>query len=267
MHTNPEVLALLALGEQAATPAEQEHIRTCPACSEEVAELARIADVGRSSTMSDTISRPSPQVWERIQAELGFDSPGAVLTRTATAEREANAIGASSDSPAGSATVTDISGRRDADGPRRTSAGRRFLALAVAAALALIVGIGVGISYEQRIVKPEVRVIASAKLAPLPEYAGASGTVEVTADGRGGRQLIVKMSSPKPITGTPEVWLMNSKGKITNMGKVVNGTAIIPVPAGMSLFEVPIVDISDEPAHDTNPTGHDGKSMLRGELV
>jgi hypothetical protein len=269
MHTNPEVLALLALGEEAATPAEQEHIRTCPACSEEVAELARIAGVGRSSTVSDTISTPSPQVWERIQAELGFNTPGAVLTETVTAERGADSIDPTGDAPAGSATVTDIAARRDGrDGPpRQTSAGRRFLALAVAAALALIVGIGVGIGYEQRVVKPEVRVIASANLAPLPGYAGASGTVEVTADGHGGRQLIVKMSSPKPITGVPEVWLMNSKGKITRMGKVVNGTAVIPVPAGMSLFEVPIVDISDEPAHDTNPTGHDGKSILRGELV
>jgi anti-sigma-K factor RskA len=266
MHTNPEVLALVALGEQVATQAEHDHILTCPACSEEVAELARIADVGRSSAMPESMSAPSPQVWERIQAELGFRVSGSVVDATGRARPGSAPPGAEPSA----ATVTELAPRRDASAasgpPRRTSAARRFLALAVAAALALIVGIGIGIGYEQRVTRPEDRVIASAQLAPLPAWDGASGTAEVTADGHGGRKLIVKMSSPKPVTGKVQVWLMDAKGTPTSMGVMSNGVATLDVPPGMSLFERPLVDISDEPADDTDP-GHNGDSILRGKLV
>ncbi len=262
MHTNPEVLALVALGEQVATPAEHDHISTCPACSEEVAELARIADVGRSSTTSDSLSAPSPQVWERIRAELGFDVQASDAGQPAVDRRDNGQPNA--------ATVTDLTARRDASSdpgaPRRTGPGRRFLALAVAAALALVVGVGVGVTYERRVNGPRERVIASAELAPLPAWDGASGTAEVTADGRGGRELIVRMTSPRPVDGTVQVWLMDAQGKPTSMGPMNNGVAELPVPAGMSLFDQPTVDISAEPPNDTDP-GHNGASILRGRLA
>src|SRR3978361_1787429 len=123
MHTNPEVLALLALAEDVGTPAERLHIESCPACSEGVAELARIADVGRSSTASDLLSAPSPEVWARITAELGFDAP---------ARLRSGAPAGSGPSPAATttpdATVTDLAARRvpaDPGGERPTSATRR----------------------------------------------------------------------------------------------------------------------------------------------
>jgi hypothetical protein len=262
MHTNPEVLALVALGEQVATPAEHDHISTCPACSEEVAELARIADVGRSSTTSDSLSAPSPQVWERIQAELGFDVQASPATG-ATDDRRQNG-------QSNAATVTDLGARRESSTdparPRRTSAGRRFLALAVAAALALVAGVAIGVTYERRTNGPRERVIASAELAPLPEWDGATGRAEVVADGRGGRELIVKMSSPKPVDGKVEVWLMDEQGRPTSMGTMNNGVAELVVPADMSLFDQPTVDISAEGANDTD-LGHNGASILRGRLT
>ena len=262
MHTNPEVLALVALGEQVATPAEHDHISTCPACSEEVAELARIVDVGRSSTTSDSMSAPSPQVWERIQAELGFDIQSS-RTDGGTDDRRLNGVTTA-------ATVTDLTARRDASGdpapPRRTSSGRRLIALAVAAALALVAGVAIGVTYERRTNGPRERVIASAELAPLPEWDGATGRAEVVADGRGGRALIVKMSSPKPVDGKVEVWLMDAQGRPTSMGTMNNGVAELVVPPDMSLFDQPNVDISAEPAVDPDP-GHNGASILRGRLT
>jgi len=265
MHTNPEVLALVALGEEAGTTAERQHIQTCSACSQEVAELAGIADIGRSSSHPETLLSPSPQVWDRIQSELGFDITETVRTDTVP-----------SDGPSvtSSASVSDLSSRRaggvpPADTTSGWSIGRRIAALAAAAVLALIVGIGVGINYEQRQFQPETRVIATAQLAPLPQWPGATGTAEITADGRGGRQLILRMTSPEPINGVVQVWLMDptSTDAPEPMGVMENGVATINIPAGMSLFERPVVDISDEPLDDPDPKGHSGNSILRGELT
>lgn len=261
MHTNPEVLALLALGEDVGTTAEGQHVLTCPVCSEEVAELARIADVGRSSQASDALSAPSPEVWRRISAELGFEAPGDVLTVQRTDPRRP--------APAETTTVTEFHPRRDPSGagPTRANGVRRFAALALAAALALVVGIGVGITYERRVTEPQNRVIASANLTALPQFQGASGTAEVTADGRGGRELIVRMTSPKPINGTIAVWLMDSKGQATLMGPMKDGVAHLTIERGMSLFEHPTIDISDEGTNDAHPDQHNGSSILRGVLV
>jgi len=263
MHTNPEVLALMALGETDGTPNDRQHVNSCPACSEEVAELARIADVGRSSSAADSpLSAPSPQVWERISAELGFDQPGDLLTERPTVRHQPERV---------TAAVTPLSSRRGAHDPgtvRRSSAHRRFLASAVAAALALVDGVGVGIGYERQFNGPRERVIATAPLNALPEFAGATGTVEVTADGRGNRELVVRMTSPRPISGKAEVWLMDEKtGRPKAMGVMKDDeVTTLPIPPGMSLFDRPLVDISAEPANDTDP-GHSGKSILRGHLV
>lgn len=254
MHTSPDVLALMALGEVAGTPAELDHAAVCPDCSKEVAELARIADVGRSATGSDTLEAPSPQVWERISAELGLSTAG---TPTLTAARPA-------------ASVSELDSRRGlATGPGKgaTSGGRRFLALAVAAALALIAGIGIGIGFTQRVEEPANRVIASAELKPLPKWAGTTGNAKVTADGRGNRELVLQVSTPQPVDGTLKVWLMKESIRDPQaMGVVRNGEARIAIPPGMSLFQFPVVDISDEPPGDTDEQ-HSGNSVVRGALT
>lgn len=268
MHTNPEVLALLALGEDAGTPAERSHVHNCPVCSQEVAELAGIADIGRSSTMPEPMTSPSPEVWKRISAELGFDTPGSVLLERAARDQ--------ADDLEAAATVRSIStARRNGSASSsaaatpgsRTSSTRRFVSLALAAALALIVGIGVGIGYERNIVGPENLVIARAQLKATPQWPGATGTAEVVADGRGNREIVVRMSSPKPVDGQTDVWLVDPETKTPEkMGTMVNGEAHIDVPPGMSLLQHPVIDISDEPANDTD-TVHSGKSILQGRFV
>lgn len=252
MHTNPEVLALLALGESAGTVGERDHVKTCRTCSEEVSELARIADVGRTASATDTLATPSPEVWQRIVAELGL-SEAAGHGGVATATRPA--------------PVVDLAARRAGPPkPDRTSAGRRFLALAVAAGLALVVGIGIGIGYEQWVNKPTMRVIASAELKALPTWAGTTGTAQVMVDGTGRRELVLRVTPAKPVDGTLQVWLM--KGTVRDpqkMGTVANGEARIDIPPDMSLFSFPVVDVSDEPPNDPDPQ-HSGNSVVRGEL-
>lgn len=273
MHTSPDVLALMALGEDAGTEAETSHTTTCPICSQEVAELARIADVGRTSDSSDMLVAPSPQVWARISAELGLSGSalsGSVQPGSAQPGPHVSLLPDSTEEQGPStASVSDLAGRR-AGSPapaRPSSASRRFGALAVAAGLALVVGIGVGISYEQRLVKPENRVIARAQLTALPQWAGTTGQAEVTADGRGNRELVLHVSPAKPVAGTLHVWLM--KGSVRDpqsMGVVHDGVARIQIPHGMSLFTYPVVDVSDEPPGDRNPH-HSGDSVVRGQFV
>ncbi|HEX8510503.1 MAG TPA: anti-sigma factor [Propionibacteriaceae bacterium] len=257
MHTNPEVLALLALGENAGTRMERDHVTTCSTCSEEVSELARISDVGRTATATDTLVTPSPEVWQRISAELGFSASTGTATATATRP------------PAQGGQVTELAARRvSSAAPHATSAGRRFLALAVAAGLALIVGVGIGIGYQQWVDKPTMRVIASAQLKALPAWAGTTGTAQVMADGTGARELVLRVTPAKPVDGSLQVWLMKETVRDPQrMGVAVqNGEARIPIPPGMSLLAFPVVDVSDEPPNDQEPQRHSGNSVARGEL-
>lgn len=250
MHTSPDVLVLIALGEEAGTPADRGHVASCATCSREVAELSRITEVGRATTMPETMTTPSPQVWERIRLELGFDAESPVLAAAAT--------------PPGAADLAAHRNRR-ATGSRSTGA-RRFAALAVAAALALLVGIGVGVGIERQTNSPENRVIASAQLDAQPDWTGSTGRAEVRADGRGGRTLILTMSTAKPVTGPVTVWLMDQDTREPQwMGTMESGKATLVIPPGMSLFTRPMVDVTSE----SGPDGHTyvDHTILRGQLA
>lgn len=84
MHADPELLALLALGEHAGTEHERRHARSCPACASEVAELHRVATLGRGAGAETALSTPGRDVWARIRDELGLgpvvDGSGDELT-------------------------------------------------------------------------------------------------------------------------------------------------------------------------------------------
>lgn len=75
MHADPDLLALLALGERAGTEDERRHTESCPVCAREVAEFRRVVDQGRRASGDTTLTAPGEQVWLRIRAELGLDRP------------------------------------------------------------------------------------------------------------------------------------------------------------------------------------------------
>lgn len=73
MHADPELLSLLALGEQVGTDAERSHVRTCPACAGELSELQGLVDLVRSVDGETALTAPDPRVWVRIRDELELD--------------------------------------------------------------------------------------------------------------------------------------------------------------------------------------------------
>jgi hypothetical protein len=73
MHTDPELLSLLALGEQVGTDVDRAHVRACPDCAGELSELQRLVGLVRSVDAETTMTAPHPRVWARIRDELELD--------------------------------------------------------------------------------------------------------------------------------------------------------------------------------------------------
>jgi len=77
MHPDPELLSLIALGENAGTEADRAHAETCPACAAELSELRRVVTLGRSVAAETSLATPSTRVWARIRDELALSrAPG-----------------------------------------------------------------------------------------------------------------------------------------------------------------------------------------------
>ena len=72
MHTDPELLSLLALGEQVGTDDDRFHVQTCPTCAGEISELQRLVTLVRSVPADTELTLPSPRVWDKIRAELAL---------------------------------------------------------------------------------------------------------------------------------------------------------------------------------------------------
>ncbi len=71
MHADPDLLALLALGELAGTEDQRRHAQICDLCRLELVELRRLVALGRESEETTTVA-PDPAIWARICEELGF---------------------------------------------------------------------------------------------------------------------------------------------------------------------------------------------------
>lgn len=69
MHTDPDLLTLLALGEPVDTSHDRDHLATCSACATELAELRRVVGIARSAAAL-TLAEPGPRVWASIREEL-----------------------------------------------------------------------------------------------------------------------------------------------------------------------------------------------------
>ena len=238
LHLDPELMALLALGESPGTPDEiaaaRTHLAACGSCSAEVDELSAIARQARQVTPADALVPAPPAVWDAIAAETGM-----------------------------AATVVDdpavVPMRR-----RRTS----WLQLAAAACVGLIVGGGAVFAATSDARQPSTvaapAVLASASLAPL-EGSKASGSVEVVSTSAGPRVLVDVTGLAKP-DGFYEVWLLDRKGdKLVALG-ALDGTSqgSFAMPPGVAMSDFPVVDVSLEPS-DGNP-GHSHHSLVRGTL-
>ncbi len=278
MHTNPELLALLALGEHPDDPTDSAHLAECEQCRAELESLAQLIEQGRSAPDGKSLDVPSEAVWAAIQAELGFIpvtrswpsvpesdpvTPPAVAETAPGSEATVAETAPSSEATASSEPAPAIPDERTQRSRRQ---GRRALSLVLAAALALVAGIGIGLAID-RVRQPSETVIGHATLDALPAWPGANGTATVAEDAAGNRTLVVDLHTPQPAGGDQQVWLINSS--ITAMQSVgflnADGRGSLPIPPGTDLSKFPIVDVSDEPVDDTD-VAHSGNSIVRGEL-
>ena len=243
MHPSPDVLALLALGEQAGTPAEREHVTGCADCRAELESLTRAVDIGRNTVAGDTLLIPHDRVWEAIRTELNFGqdqgSHGLAEVATITAiprharEEEAAAVGPAE--PVDPAEPVAPAAGGAGRGVRRRN---RVVSLALAAALALVVGIGLGVGLDRLL--PLQTVLWTAELQALPDWSGAQGEATVVQDRRGNKTLVIKMTSTRPVNGDRQVWVADKDLKgMRPVGFLNADSDSLPSAARLQLRGVP----------------------------
>jgi len=259
MHTDPEVLALVALGErEAATAEELDHIAHCDSCGRDVDELEHLTSVGRTISDHFTLETPSPEVWNRIRAQLGFqDDFSSELVPAPAGTTEPTEVTPASPTEVGAAPAIDHGSSHTRRRPRR------IVSLALAAVLVLLAGVGGAVVWQR--LRAGDTVVSAVPLNALPEWAGATGeaTLEQDADGR--RWLVVSMATPRPVDGLQEVWLLKRDATdMVSVGLMEESPDRLLVPDEVDVSQFPVVDVSDEPL-DGKPE-HSGDSIVRGTL-
>ncbi|WP_407643335.1 anti-sigma factor [Cellulomonas rhizosphaerae] len=230
-HVDDDVLALLALGEEAGTTADRAHVQECELCGDEIAALAEVVGLARAADTE--LVTPGPQVWERIAAELDLAPVAA---------------------PTPAPVVVPLA-------PRRRS--RAWGWIAGAAAAGIIVG-GAGVGWALTRDDRTASVVATATLDPLPGWS-AQGTAKVETSRDGTRVLVVDVDEKSDDDGFREVWLLTPDVKgLVSIGTLEGSSGRFDLPAGLDLSQYSVVDISQEP-FDGNPA-HSGDSIVRGAL-
>lgn len=293
-HCDDEVLALVALGEEASF-SDAAHLAACPDCQAEVESLRRVVGGVKVSVGDGPPVPPQSRVWDEIAAATGVS----VTPRTVPADRSDHtgptggqtggsaggpsygAGHAPAPSPIPEQSVTgDRQGqpaqfRRRRDAGARSSSGRSSSgrsggarSLLLVAASALVVGAAGGVVGTRVLTPdpatPKPKVVTQVVLAALPVDPQAKGEAKVVSTGNG-RELAVDVSRLAGTDGFYEVWLIDrGVKKMIPLGILHGDRGEFAIPPGVDLGQYPIVDVSAEPL-DGNPQ-HSGKSLLRGTI-
>ncbi|MFM9919223.1 anti-sigma factor domain-containing protein [Lacisediminihabitans sp. H27-G8] len=272
-HGDPEILAMMAMGEPDIPLADELHVQECPECLEELNSLVRVATLARSvSPLEHPLDAPGPAVWGSISRTLGLaaDVMPAPIQTTAVFETAAVPEPAPLETSASSdpEPVLPIASRSSGRARRSHRRRNRMLVPVLAGALAVVVSAG-AILVATTVLAPKSEapkptVLAEARLEPLPDWTGASGEAVVEQTGSG-RQVVVTVSEPRTAPGYREVWLISSDlSKLISVGVLVGTEGRFTIPADVKLADYPIVDVSSEKP-DGNPS-HSGDSIVRGTL-
>lgn len=250
-HTDPEILALRALGETAGTARDAEHAETCPRCRAELARLTEVVQLARGDGARERLQAPPPQVWDRIAAAAGADpvpvSPAAAAANGTSA-------------PA----VPRIRPRR----ALRPGRPRRRLATGLAGlAAGLIIGIAGTAGIVRLTQTPATRVVAQIALSPLPQFPqwqDAAGTAVMRATASQ-QLMVVTLHAPRQ-PGFYEVWLLARDGtSMISLGDLNAGhTGTFIIPPGTDLRNYSRIDISLQPFDGS--TQHSKTSVVRGSM-
>ena len=262
-HIDPDLLALLALGEDAAAE-DRAHLASCPECATELQQLTKVVSVTRSGPDLRALDTPPPALWSRVAAAAGVDPvPGPVTAPgTGLNDRPDTAAGpASSPGP-------DPAGEPGPSQARPAWWRRRPLLTAAAGLVAgLLIGAGGAAGIHQLTAGPAAHVVASIPLRPLaqfPQWQAARGTA-VMAEGPHGKQLAVSLRAPRK-PGFYEVWLLARNGtSMISLGDLGPGhTGKFTMPPGVDLANYSRVDVSLQPFNGS--TLHSRTSVVRGSL-
>lgn len=206
-HCEPDVIALLALGETEGFDSELEHVAACARCQAERDQLASVVRTGRSITADDAPTSPPDAVWQSITAQLQ------------------------------AAPVDELAERR---------ARRGVLPwIGVAAAAGLIIG-GLGTAQLVGTDPAQTTTLVAATLEPLAgESVIGEAKVEQTQQGQVLSVAVPDLPDPEGYYEvwllTPDVSNMVAVGVL---GPQNEGS--FPLPPNIDLAEFSVVDISRE---------------------
>ena len=250
-HTDPERLALMALGEPGA---DDGHAAGCPQCQAELGQLASVVAVARSTPEPVRLETPPATLWSRIAAEadVPVETHRASGTGVIHEPREVDETGEG----AGAGKTGDV----------RRGRTRRRAVLAAALIVAAAAGAGIWGGVDA-LTSPRTTVVGQAALKPLPEFpqwSTASGTV-VMATGPHGQQVTVTLDAPDR-GGFYEVWLLARNGhSMISLGDLGSGhTGTFDMPPGVDLSNYSRLDVSLQAYNGS--TEHAKASVVRGAL-
>ncbi len=264
-HTDPEILALRALGETAGTAHDAAHAESCAHCQAELARLTEVVRLARDPAGAETLQVPPPQVWDRIAAATGISAP------LNTAPLNGSALNGSA--PPAETPVAPHAPAipEDRHRPRRRPLPawpRRRLASALAGlAAGVIIGIGGAAGVAQLAQAPPAPAVARIELSPLPQFPqwqGTTGTA-VMRSTASQREIVVTLRAPaRP--GFYEVWLLARDGvSMISLGDLsAEHTGTFVMPSGVDLRDYSRIDISLQPFNGS--TQHSKASVVRGSL-
>ena len=268
-HTDPEILALRALGQRAGSAEDDAHTAQCADCQRELDRLSHVVDIARTDGPAP-LEHPPPALWARIAAATGVDAAPPAAASVAVPSAAGNGAGpARPDSGRGrqgdAERPAPAPPARPDRSPRR---GRRRLRVAVAAATAgLVIGVGGTVAVVELTRPAASAVVADIALRPLPQFPQwrtATGTAQLR-ETPSAQQLAVSVSAPRR-TGFYEVWLLGRDGtSMISLGDLnAADTGTFTLPAGVDLRFYSRVDVSLQPFNGS--TLHSSTSVVRGSL-
>ncbi|MGI8459683.1 MAG: hypothetical protein ACR2LI_16425 [Propionibacteriaceae bacterium] len=255
MHTDPELLGLLALGEHVGTVEDRTHAETCPECALELSELHRLASLGRSVSPETTMATPGHDVWARIRDELHFDPTleppvhRSMFLPSDTLQPPINLqVGAGLDQP-----VT-------APEHPPTSSPRRSLLATIKSALG-------GSSATPAAEAAAHELAAHAELSPVEAFwSQASGTAELATDELGRRVLQIALNADLPTSGVRQAWLVHRDDpSLRQTVGILDGPhGLWTVDHSIDLQAYAILEVSQQASGEVD---HSGRTIVRGELA